>query len=354
MALVGVFLSIGLIVAVAFVISPGPKLDSEINFLWWSNTTHPPILVENFEKEFGVKVNVYDMGSEGNMTDILESGSDKYDIVGVTNIYINQLIKDGLIVPIDEKNVPNLKNLDKKCSGLVHNTKKIYMAPIIWGTNGVVFNRKYLPEDTDSWDIFWNPEYAGKIALQDNRNDAFQVALKYIGYHVYPENMFQLLEAKKFLLQQKPLLKGYENQYLIMDQLISEELWAAHIAIEPAMMAIAANPNLEYVIPKEGSVAVYLGIAITATSKKKYTDEVFINYLMRPENNAATANYIFVAPCSSEAKNYLNKEFLSNRIIYPTEDELERLESPADYNVTDDIISEMEDIWEELTGSNSL
>ncbi len=336
------------VLAVFFMSHSKPELDSEINFLWWGNETHPPAMKESFEKEFGVKINVYDMGSESNMVEALKSGNTDYDVVGVSDIYINELVAAELVSPMDLGNIPNAENLVEQCSERPYNLEEFYMAPIMWLTNGLVFNTKYIPEDTNSWGVLWNSEYAGKIALQDNRNDVIQVALQYIGYPVFAQNRFQLIEAKNFLLNQKPLLRGYENQFVLVEGLVSEELWVGHLSSAMASVAVSANPDLKYVVPKEGSALIPLGFAIPSTSKKKYTAEVFINYLLRSDNNAAIASYDLVAPCVDRAEEFLNKEFLNNPVIYPIEKDLKNLESPADYEVGGEILTEMENIWREL------
>ncbi len=350
LSILGIVLGTGIVFGLILLLNLQPKLDSEINLFWWGNETHPPGVREGFEKEFGVKVNVPDFGGEGKMAETLKAGNTDYDIVGVTDIYINELISSGLVAPINIRNVPNARNLIEQCSDRSYNSENFYMVPIMWLTNGLIFNTKYIPEDTDSWGVFWNPEYANRIALDDTRNNVFQVALQYIGYPVFAQDRFQILEAKKFLLKQKPLLRGYENQFLLGEGLISGELWAAHVSSAQAGIAIAGNPDLKYVIPKEGSAFVPLGFAIPITSKKKYTAEVFINYFLRAENNAATAYFASVAPCSNAAQDFLSSEFLSNSVVYPSEEELERVDSSANYETPYELKVEMEKIWTELNG----
>lgn len=344
----GIILGVGIIFGLVFTSRPGPELDSEINLFFWGNQTDAPVRAKNFEKEFGVKVNLYDFSSESNMVEILKRGNIEYDVVGVSDVYIDELIKEGLVLPINKKNLPNLRYIKEKFLDLHFNSENLYMVPLVFGTSGLLINTKYIPEDTNSWGILWNPEYAKKITLQDNRNGVFMVALKYIGYPVLAQSRFQLLEAKNFLFDQRPLLRGYENQVLIGEDMVAGELWAAHLTSTIAKQSIAKNKDLKYIIPEEGSHFWVVGLAIPTGSRNKYTAEVFINYILKPEVSAEVSNYYRGATCSEAAEQFVDKEILEDTDIYPTEDILKNLESFADYEVTDEILTEMEKIWKEL------
>ncbi|MCK7519409.1 MAG: extracellular solute-binding protein [Ignavibacteriales bacterium] len=50
------------------------------------------------------------------------------------------------------------------------------------------------------------------------------------------------------------------------------------------------NPAITYVLPKEGALLWNDTFVIPANSPNKYTAELFLNFLMRPEINATIAN----------------------------------------------------------------
>ena len=44
----------------------------------------------------------------------------------------------------------------------------------MWGTVGLIYNPKYIPdEETTSWDVLKNPDYAGKVLMKDAFRDVY-------------------------------------------------------------------------------------------------------------------------------------------------------------------------------------
>ena len=107
-------------------------------------------------------------------------------------------------------------------------------------------------EPVDSWSILWNPEYKDNILMQDSVRDAFGATLKYLGYSLNSTDLDELNEAKNLLIEQKPLVQAYVIDQ-VRDKMIVNEAALGVIYSGEAIYTQKENPNLEYVIPKEGS-----------------------------------------------------------------------------------------------------
>src|SRR3989339_604346 len=197
-----------------------------------------------------------------------------------------------------KKNLPNFKNLDEKFINQNYDSENKYSVPYMWGTTALIINTKYIPEDTDSWDVLWNNKYSGKIGLLLNSEEAIAMTSKYVGGPLIPQNHVQFEKIKKFLLLQKPLLKGYILTVDLQDLLVSEELWALNI--------YKVNADI--------------------TNEVKY----------------ATAN--------KAAEEFLDSEVLLDPIIYPDEETIKRLDSFANYEFSDEMNLKILEFWNELTG----
>ena len=51
--------------------------------------------------------------------------------------------------------------------------------PYLWGTVGILYNKKMVDEPVDSWNILWDEKYTDSILMQDSVRDAFAVALNH-------------------------------------------------------------------------------------------------------------------------------------------------------------------------------
>ena len=89
----------------------------------------------------------------------------------------------------------------------------------MWGTLGILYNKKMVKEPVDSWDILWNPKYKGNIMMFDSVRDTIGVALKKLGYSINSTDPKQINEAKDALMKQKDLslfhtlFGGLDNLY---------------------------------------------------------------------------------------------------------------------------------------------
>ena len=88
--------------------------------------------------------------------------------------------------------------------------------------------------------------------MQDSVRDAFGVTLKYLGYSLNSTDLDELTEATNMLIQQKPLVQAYVIDQ-VRDKMIGNEAAIGVIYSGEAIYTQSENPDLEYVIPKEGS-----------------------------------------------------------------------------------------------------
>jgi len=133
------------------------------------------------------------------------------------------------------------------------------------------------------------------------------------------------------------------------DDLISEELWAAQMYDGAAKMATLENPNIKYIIPREGGSEWIENFVILKSSKKKYTAEVFINYILDTEVSAKIAEYQISYSCNAKAMDLLGDEFMEE--VSPQS--LKFLEYFSDYETSEEVAELEKELWEKLiSGKN--
>jgi spermidine/putrescine transport system substrate-binding protein len=319
------------------------KLSKELNIYNWSDYIGEDT-IPNFEKEFGVKV-TYDTYEDNEaLLAKLQSGATGYDIVVPTGYMVEIMIKQGLLAPIDHGNIPNLKGVSKALQDPPYDPGRKYSVPWQWGTTGFAYNSKKVTGKVDSWNLLWDPRYSGKITILDDMRSAISVALKKLGYSLNSTSEKELMESKKQLLEQKPLLKAYISAP-VKSLLISDEVWLSQLWVGDTLMAKDENNDIQYCIPKEGCEIWDDNLAIPKSAPHNYTAQVWMNYCLRPEVSAGISNFVHYATPVEAAKKFINKEDLDNPGIYPPEDVMERLEFQKDVGEATRIYDQ---IWTEL------
>ncbi|MFH0790768.1 MAG: spermidine/putrescine ABC transporter substrate-binding protein [Candidatus Omnitrophota bacterium] len=328
----------------------GEKLAPVLNIYNWEDYI-APTAIEGFEKKFGVKVNLETFKDEEEMISSIQSNPGKYDVVITANNVVRTMIESRLLEPIDLGNISNFKNIDSRFVNLDYDPGNKYSVPYIWGTTGIAYNTKYVKEDVDSWGIFWDSKYKGKMSLLVNPYDVFSLGLKYMGYSLNSTDLSQLEAVGKKLMEEKPFLCGYEDAVTIRDKLISGELWIGHIYSGDAISACDKNSDIKYVIPKEGVLLWVDNLCVPHNARHKRTAEVFINYILEPKVSADIANYLVYANCNKAARDYTLKEILDNPTVYPSDEMLKDCEFYKDTDNPEALAQRekaINKIWSEL------
>ena len=210
-------------------------------------------LISKFEEETGIKVLYETYDTNETMYQKVKSGSTNYDLVFPSDYMVEKMINEGLVQKIDFENIPNMKYIDKSFLNPIYDETNEYSVPYMWGTFGILYNKKMVKEPVDSWDILWNPKYKGNIMMFDSVRDTMGIALKKLGYSMNTTDLKEINEAKDVLMKQKDLVLAYVNDEG-KDRLLGEEVAMGIIYSGDAVTLMDENPNLDYAIPKEGSI----------------------------------------------------------------------------------------------------
>ena len=162
--------------------------------------------------------------------------------------------------------------------------------------------------------------------MVDDVRDGFAAALMYLGYDVNTTDDAQLQEARDLLIQAKAGLSGYDSD-TFEDLVASGENVLAHGYNGEFLGARDENPNIDYLIPDEGGV-IYMEevcIPVSVSPEEKLAAEMFINFLLRGDVGAQLSEYIYYGSPNNAAKEYLSEEYLTNPIINPPEEVMQRL-----------------------------
>ncbi|KNF09528.1 spermidine/putrescine-binding periplasmic protein PotD [Gottschalkia purinilytica] len=314
-----------------------------LNVYNWGDYIDESVL-EEFEKEYGIKVIYDNFATNEEMYIKIKSGGTSYDVAFPSDYMIEKMIKEGLLQKIDYNNIENYKYISDNLKKLDFDPTSEYSVPYFWGTVGILYNKTMVKEPVDSWNILWDSKYKGKILMIDSQRDSIGVALKKLGYSMNSTDPKQLEEAKSELMKQKPLVLSYVGDEG-KDMMIGEEAAMSVVWSGDAVYTMSENENLAYAIPKEGTNYWFDSVVIPKTSKHKKEAELFINFLCRPEIAQKNAEYVGYSTPNKETMKKLDPKLVKNKALYPNEELMKNSEVFRDLG---DSIKLYDTIWTEV------
>lgn len=281
----------------------------------WGEYIDPDVLTM-FTEETGIEV-VYDEYETNEiMYPKIEAGAVNYDLVCPSDYMINKMIDNDLLQEIDFSNIPNRKNIGDEYWNLSEgfDPGNRYSVPYVWGTVGILYNKTMVSDKVDSWGILLNEKYKDEILMQDSVRDAFMVAERYLGYSMNTVDEDELQEAKELLQHQKSLVQAYVVDQ-VRDKMIGNEAAIGVIYSGEAIYTQRENPDLEYVIPKEGTNLWIDSWVIPKNAKHKENAEKFIDFLCRPDIAYLNFDYITYSTPNIPARDLIEEEDIRNSPI---------------------------------------
>ncbi len=307
----------------------------------WGEYIDPEVL-RGFEKETGIRV-VYDTyASNEDLYVKLTMSDEHYDVIVPSDYMLERLIREGLLQPIHKENIPNFKEVDPHFLNLACDPENTYSVPYFWGTLGIVYNKTMFDHPMTSWSDLWDPENRLKFIMYDSQRDSIAIALKKLGYSMNSRSAKELREAEEALVEQKPLVYAYLGDEG-RDVLVQGDAGMGVMYNGDAKVMIDSNPDLAYVVPKEGTNLFYDAFAIPKNAENPKAAEAFINYMCDPKVAAKnTEDYVGYSTPIRRAKDYLSPEVRDDEVVYPDLDTLPPLEVYRDLG---DMVEVYDEIW---------
>lgn len=307
-----------------------------------------PKTIELFEEETGISVTYEEYETNEIMYPKIVSQAIAYDVVCPSDYMIQRMIENDLLAEINWDNIPNIKNMDPTYmeQSKSFDPKNKYSVPYCVGTVGILYNKSMVKEPVDSWDILWNPKYKDSILMQDSVRDAFAVALKRLGHSINSTEVDQLAAAAEDLMEQKPLVQAYVVDQ-VRDKMIGNEAALGVIYSGEAGYTKRENPDLEYVIPKEGSNVWIDSWVIPKNAQNKENAENFINFMCRPEIALMNFEYLTYSTPNLKAREMIEDEEIRNsKILFPEPEDLSNCETFQ--FLGDDVDSYYNELWNKV------
>ena len=291
----------------------------------WGNYIDPE-LIKEFEAETGIQVVYETFDSNDAMEAKLKQGGTRYDIVFPSESSITKLVNQNLLQKLDHSKIKGLENISPFLLNSPVDKGNQYTIPYFWGTVGIMVNTKYIdPESIQTWNDLWKEDFKNKVLVLDGNREALGMALQSLGYSLNSKNENELHAAEVKLKELKPNVRAVLNEEIKTMMKLEEAPIGMGYSGDAAAVA-EENPNVQYILPKDGSAVWTDNFAIAHTAVNIDGAYAFINFMLRPENAARNAEYVGYSTPNEKAKELMNPEVTSDETYYPSEEIINSLE----------------------------
>lgn len=333
------------------------KLSKELHIYNWADYLDPAVL-KDFEQTYGVKVSMEVYDNNEDMIAKIRPGNSGYDVVFPSDYAVEIMWREKLLAPLDKALLPNLVHVRKSNLDLYYDPGNLYSMPYNYGTTGLAYDKSKFTTPVDSWATVFDPQQLeqnkGYISMLDDEREVPGAALHFLGKSMNDTEAANLKQAEDLLKAQKPFISGYDSSN-VSRRLASGEIVLGQIYNNVALQArlgiegdYSGNPNITFVIPKEGGTVWQDNMAIVASSPNIYTAHVFINYLMMPEVAAKNTMFNLGVTPNADAEKLLTPQIqdLYKQGFAPDDATLKRLE----WIVRNDKTVAFTDLWTAVKG----
>ena len=302
--------------AAVFIVGSCGKKTATLNLLVWEGYADSSF-VHAFEEQNHCKVSASYMGSSDELVAKLRGGSaGNYDVISPSSDVATSIASAGLAAPLDLAKLPGYSQLSPQLTSLplVRLKGQVYGVPFMWGPDPMIYDTTAFPRPPESWNVFWDPKYRGKISVWDDLSTVYMAA-QVLGFDKPDPNQLynltdeQLEAVKKKLLELKPNVRkmwstGGELTNLFQNH---EIVLAMGWPLMTNQLRKIGFPVGE-TIPKENTTGWIDHLMITAGSENKELAYQFVEYMIEAQTQKKVADVTGYTPANPQAARYMTGE----------------------------------------------
>ena len=284
-------------------------------------------VIDEFEKAYPQYRVIYDDTAETPeaMYQKLKSGV-PYDVLVCSDYIVEKMINENLLNELDKSKLKNYQYISEDLRGGLYDPEGKYTVPYMWGTVGIIYNKKLVSDNVDSWNLLWNTKYKGQIQILDSVRDSMGMALKYSGFSINSTNESEINKARDALIAQKSTMDPVVGVDSIKQAMVAGQYAFTVTYSGDALMMIEQNPDLAYVVPKEGSNVWVDAMIMPNTGKNNEGAYAYIDFMCSTDIATKNVEYIKYSTPHTQALANVSDELRNNPAFNPSADVIARCE----------------------------
>ncbi len=309
-----------LLLAAGLILGGCARKTPTLNLLVWEGYADPSF-VRAFEEKYHCKVFASYMGSSDELVAKLRGGSaSTYDVISPSSDVATSIANAGLVAPLDLSKIPSYNELTTRLREmpLVRWNGQVYGVPFTWGPNPLLYDTSMFGSPPQSWNVFWDPKYRGKISVWDDLSTVYMAA-QVLGYDrpnpaaIYNLSDPQLEAVKSKLLELKPnVRKIWSTGGELTNLFQNHEVVAAMGWPLMTNQLRKLNFPIGETIPAENTTGWIDHLMITAASKNKDLAYKFLEYMVQAETQKKLTDVTGYIPANPGAARFMTADEKKN------------------------------------------
>lgn len=293
-----------------------------LNLLCWTEYV-PQRVIDAFEKQTGIKVNVTTCESNEEMLEMLSS-SDEYDLIQPSEYLVDALVKAGQLAPITHENIPNLKNIAPEFLDRPFDPGNQYSVPWMAGTVGIVVNTDLVQDTISGYSDVFQEKFKDRIVVVNDSREIVSWALASLGIPMNDITEENLAKTRPVLARWLPLVRYYDSdrpsQRLLDGDASLGIVWSGEAAL-----LLRAGRKFRWILPSEGTHLFIDNLAIPAKAKHPRNAELFMNFVLRPKISKMISDEFPYLNPNLAARELLSEADRKNPASFPPEEEISKM-----------------------------
>ncbi len=305
-----------IVLATGFLLGSCSKKTPTLNLLVWEGYADPSF-VRGFEDQNHCKVSASYMGSSDELVAKLRGGSaGNYDVISPSSDVATAIASAGLALPLDLAKVPAYGQLSPQLTTLplVRVKGEVYGVPFMWGPDPMIYDTDAFPQPPDSWAVFWDPRYRGKISVWDDLSTVYMAA-QILGYdkpdpsQLYNLSDAQLEAVRKKLIELKPNIRkmwstGGELTNLFQNHEVVAAMGWPLMTNQLRKISFPVGET----IPKENTTGWIDHLMITSGSENQELAYKFLEYMIEAQIQKKVTDVTGYTPANPQAAQFMTPD----------------------------------------------
>lgn len=326
----------------------GAAAQDELNALVWCDHTDPA-LIEPFEEEHDVRVNLREYEGTGAALALLEqSRPGDWDVLVIDGIDVFRAIDAGILAPLPEDE-PATADFFPEVVMAENNGRDgtTYAVTEKFGYNTISYNSENVdPADMQDLSAVWSEKYDGRITIYDYYLPVMGLAAMAQGIDtadITADSLDAISEVMGTMKSRSASVGGVVAAQTALatgevDIVVGGGEWLTAVLADE-------QPELTWTIPEQGAVRWSQSIGVLADSEKPDLALDFVKYITSPEGQArlATSSCFWGMPANAKAGEHLTDD---QKEVLRWDEQADYLQRTQLYPAPDEALDiEMQDIW---------
>ncbi|MEO5713159.1 MAG: spermidine/putrescine ABC transporter substrate-binding protein [Luteolibacter sp.] len=304
-----------------------------------------PKLVASFEKSAGCKIEIDTFDSNEAMLAKLTAGATGYDVLTPSSYMIKALVREKLLLPLDQSKIPNIKHIDPAYLKRALDPEMTHSVPYLMACTCIAWLGSKVEKPVASYEMFDRPALKGRITLLDDMREVLGAALLSLGFQLNSANPGELAKARDVARRWKQNIAKFESEQY-KSGIASGEFHLVQGYPSDLLQVAEENGDIVVRIPQEGSAFSCDDLCITKDSKNAELAHKFINFITDPTNSAQNMQAVAGRSPNSSAYKLLSEDFRGNAALFPDEAVFAKCEPIDDLG---DALALWSKTWDEVT-----